>query len=361
METGKGYKTGGTVLLDVGGTNLKGAYTETDSVQSGQICQFPAMADGGREEILAHLAAVIGELAGPARVERIGFAFPGPFDYARGISQMRGIGKYDAIFGVPLREALVRRRPELAEARFLFLHDIEAFALGESACGEARRERRLFCLCIGTGAGSAFLEDGKVLKGTAEENAAGEMRQDCGAANAPVEMRQDCARQAGVAVPRNGWIYDTPFRDSIIDDYLSVRGLKKIAREVLGYEADGRELARLCAVGTALEPAGAGAAAEYAGTLEKDRMAEAALAREVWRQFGQVLAEAAEPFLAAFRPDGIVLGGQISKSFAYFGEALQKICADRQVRIYLEPQTSLRAMQGLQQAMRGEAVGSGKE
>lgn len=48
------------------------------------------------------------------------------------------------------------------------------------------------------------------------------------------------------AVPENGWIYNSAFRDSILDDYLSVRGLKRLSREIMGEEMDGKRLSELC-------------------------------------------------------------------------------------------------------------------
>ena len=40
--------------------------------------------------------------------------------------------------------------------------------------------------------------------------------------------------KTGKGVPENGWIYQQPFGDSILDDYLSVRGLEQICLAVRG-------------------------------------------------------------------------------------------------------------------------------
>ena len=117
----------------------------------------------------------------------------GPFDYEHGISRMQGLNKYDAIYGIPLEMEIKVRVPKLKEAKFLFLHDIEAFALGESWYGTCCEAEKILCVCIGTGAGSAFVEHRKPVK-------------------------------TGNGVPENGWIYQIPFRQGILDDYLSVRG-----------------------------------------------------------------------------------------------------------------------------------------
>ena len=85
-----------------------------------------------------------------------GFAFPGPFDYKNGISLMKEINKYDSIYGVSIETEIKKKLPILQKIPFKFLHDIEAFALGEYYFGLDAKPNRVFCLCIGTGTGSAF-------------------------------------------------------------------------------------------------------------------------------------------------------------------------------------------------------------
>ena len=40
-------------------------------------------------------------------------AFPGPFDYEQGISLMKGLNKYDQIYGMKIPQELRKRRREL--------------------------------------------------------------------------------------------------------------------------------------------------------------------------------------------------------------------------------------------------------
>ena len=129
---------------------------------------------------------------------------------------MQGLDKYDSIYGISIEEEMKRRTDFIQDTNFCFLHDVEAFALGESWFGEGREAGRLLCLCIGTGTGSAFIENKRVIKEKTE------------------------------GVPDHGWIYNLPYRDSIIDDYLSVRGLLKISREITGTGLNGKELYERC-------------------------------------------------------------------------------------------------------------------
>lgn len=289
---GSGMEKKKYILLDVGGTEIKGSVSDRNGVRT-KIRKFPARAQKSTEKILDNFAKICRELMIEAdgSVVGVGMAIPGPFDYENGISRMQGLNKYDAIYGIPLEREIKARVPELGSARFLFLHDIEAFALGESWYGNCRDVDKILCVCIGTGAGSAFVENGKTVK-------------------------------TGKGVPENGWIYQQPFGDSILDDYLSVRGLEQISLAVTGKVWSGKELYGLV----------------KAGNME---------AEEVWRRFGADVAAGLLPVLEEYQPDLLLLGGQIAKSFSWFGKELERECEKRKIRIQIETETSDRAMEGL--------------
>lgn len=128
--------------------------------------------------------------------------------------------------------------------------------------------------------------------------------------------------KTGKGVPENGWIYQQPFGDSILDDYLSVRGLEQISLAVTGKVWSGKELHGLV----------------KAGNME---------AEEVWRRFGADVAAGLLPVLEEYQPDLLLLGGQIAKSFSWFGKELERECEKRKIRIQIETETSGRAMEGL--------------
>lgn len=288
------YKEGAYLLLDVGGTQIKGCMLDKAGRKKGDICSYPAHSQENAETIMDHFTFILKDLMrqdSKAEISGIGMAFPGPFDYENGISRMRNLNKYDSIYGIALEPELKKRMPELEKARFCFLHDIEAFAIGESWFGQMRNEKKILCLCIGTGAGSAFLENRIPLK-------------------------------TGPGVPENGWVYNLPYKDSIIDDYISVRGLARISEALLGQRKSGKELWEL--------------------SQEKNEKAV-----EAFRIFGRELKECMAGVLEAFHPDAVILGGQISKSFPLFGKAFAQECKSRKIKLYIETETSEKAMQGL--------------
>ena len=70
------------------------------------------------------------------------------------------MGKFDSLYGVDLRRGLMTRiRPGPSDVRFL--NDADAFGVGEYAAGAARGHDRAVCITLGTGVGSAFLDQGR--------------------------------------------------------------------------------------------------------------------------------------------------------------------------------------------------------
>lgn len=283
------------VLLDVGGTQMKGGIADSRGTLMKEIIRIPALAKEEKDIIFDNLLTCIHSLLRTEKdkeIAGIGMAFPGPFDYEKGISLMKGLDKYESIYGISIPDELKKRDRTLENIKFSFLHDVEAFAIGVSRFGSGKDKNKILCLCIGTGTGSAFIAGKKAVK------------------------------KAMHGVPENGWLYNTPYKETIIDDYLSVRGLMNISRQVLGQSLNGEEL--------------------YVRCKNHDKKA-----MQVYQRFGEHLLWSMVSFLEGFKPDAVVLGGQISKSFPFFGKDFEQECAKRNIAVYLEPETSKRAMQGL--------------
>ncbi|MFR8083362.1 MAG: ROK family protein, partial [Odoribacter splanchnicus] len=68
----------------------------------------------------------------------IGIAIPGPFDYTRGIAAIHGVRKFDALFGLDLKEEIKR----VCSLPVVFLNDASAYALGEYYGGAAQGSER---------------------------------------------------------------------------------------------------------------------------------------------------------------------------------------------------------------------------
>ncbi|MFZ0743507.1 MAG: ROK family protein [Terracidiphilus sp.] len=190
-------------------------------------------------------------------------AMPGPFDYATGVSWMRH--KLPYLYGVSLREALAARFDWQA-GQVCFLNDAAAHLLGEIGAGAARGVRRAVGITLGTGIGSAFALDGRVVT-------------------------------EGTGVPPGGEIWNLPYEDRTVEDFISTRSLQQAYRQRTGRD---------------LEVAAIAAAAKNDPA-----------AASVFTQFGRQLGLALRSLLSAFAPDVVVLGGGISRSSHLFLDAAQ--------------------------------------
>ncbi|MFC5530702.1 ROK family protein [Cohnella yongneupensis] len=295
------------IVFDVGGLYIKTAVLNG----GGQVVPdtymiYPSKSKASMLEILTHIVDLARRQASRIidkeyRIEGIGFAFPGPFDYDNGISYIQGVDKFESIYGVNLRRELMARlerdpifaRRMTEDFQIVFENDANLFALGEYAIGKAGKYDKSLCVTIGTGAGSAFLDNGELVKSRGD-------------------------------VPENGWIYNRPFRASIVDDYISKRGIVRLIKEA------GFEIAELD-VKLAAELAKAG-----------DEQAIG-----VFRRFGESVAEMLVPFIQDFRPDAVVIGGQIVKSQELFIDSIQEALQPYNVVLEVTDETSVSTFAGV--------------
>ncbi|MQA24465.1 MAG: ROK family protein [Micromonosporaceae bacterium] len=145
-------------VLEIGGTHVTTALVDLRGTCVVGRTRRPLDAQGSAAQVLG---AVLRCAASPPVPpgSTWGVAVPGPFDYDKGVALFEGVGKFDSLYGVDVRAALLdglRQGP--AEA--VFLNDAHAFALGEWIAGAARGHRRAAGITLGTGVGSAFLADG---------------------------------------------------------------------------------------------------------------------------------------------------------------------------------------------------------
>lgn len=289
------------LALDVGGTAIKSAVVLRDGSLLGAPERREIDSQAPADEVLEQFALALRRLLGRSqgfRLLGVGVAMPGPFDYERGISQMRGLGKFDTIAGVPLAAELVKRVPELAHLPWRWINDASAFALGELRFGAAKGTDRVMVLTMGTGCGSAFAVGGHLVTD-------------------------------GPGVPMNGYVYPLEYEGRRIDELLSHRGVMRLWHEAASAGGDGAP-ASANQARRAAEVANANGeeAPTEPVTAPADPASIAALAlagndraKTTYRRFGETLATALAPVFEAFGPDLVVLGGQITRSFDFFAPA----------------------------------------
>lgn len=274
------------ILIDVGGSSLKAGLTHLDTgsdlltIFNHQHLDIDPTAD--RATIIQafyDLMLLLLRDQEDLLIKGIALAFPGPADYQEGIPLLKGLKKYDALYGrsiFPDLEANLRLLVTLALAnqriqiatklRICMENDARLYLLGAYEVVEPKPAGRLAFLSLGTGCGSAFMLNGTLLTSGNEESVAAGLTAD-------------------------GFVYHWPFKDSIVDDYLSTRGLIRHA-EAQGLNInDGRSLSILADRG--------------------DRRAIAAF-EGFGRDLSEFINDAAG--LGRFRPERIYLAGRISQS-----------------------------------------------
>lgn len=283
------------IALDVGGTFIKTCIVENHLPLLASQRQFPSLADQDKEIILDQFMNIFksqfefyhSQLNGNELDchWHIGLAFPGPFDFKQGICYVQGLGKFESLYGVNLKKAFYERiekadgawAEQLQRAEIRFEHDARLFALGVSLDFP---QQRFIALTLGTGLGSAYIDQSQV-----SDQVQG--------------------------IPANGWLYNQPYRDGIIDEAFSKRGVLQLAKDfgALQPGMDVKELAESARLGSIP-------------------------CKEVFSEFGNRLAEMLIPYIKGYEPDLIVLGGQISKTYDLFGNALQDHLKPQQVQIH---------------------------
>ena len=252
--------------VDVGGSHLCSAVVDLDRKE---ICSAPVLtpmnSSGPAEHILACFKKNLEgtRAAFDRKVDQIGLAFPGPFDYEKGIPWMDQ--KFQKLYGMDMPAELRKQLGDDTVA-FKFINDASAFALGECFCGSGRDRHRVLALTLGTGVGSGFVVDGVL------------------------DEHSEC-------VPDKGEVWCLPFEDTIVDACFSTRWVVKRYKELTGKDVPG--------------------AKEAYEACETE-----AEARQLFCEYGQRLAAFAAPVLKKFGADTLVLGGNISRCYPRFCETL---------------------------------------
>mgnify|MGYP002094303545 CR=1 FL=1 len=136
--------------IDIGGTHVKGGIVTgtTGKMDQRTIVYEKIDAGGSATSIIKGILRVITALK-KGRSENewrgIGIAIPGPFDYTRGIAAIHGVRKFDALFGLDLKEEIKR----VCSLPVVFLNDASAYALGEYYGGAAQGSERVWSLRSG--------------------------------------------------------------------------------------------------------------------------------------------------------------------------------------------------------------------
>ena len=265
--------------IDVGGSHITLDLVNTQTFEMLEGCTVREHLDTHTHptailNVFEHAIRRCSAKVGPAQVNGVGLAIPGPFTYEEGVCRITPYqNKYEQMFGVNFRQYLSNAL-DSASKPVVFNNDAACFALGEFFRGGAKGFKRPVVVTLGTGFGASFLKDGR-------------------------------PQTRGDDVPPDGELWHVPYKTGIADDFFSTRWLVAEWQRLTGQTvAGGKEIAHAALKGDAH-------------------------ARQIYRTFGENLAECVAPWLEKFGADAFVIGGNIARDWDLYVPALEAGLATR--------------------------------
>lgn len=246
--------------VDVGGSHISSAAIDLDNLQiiNKTLCTNKVDSKGSKESIFKSWSqAINANIKNTPATEniKISFAMPGPFQYKTGIAMFETNDKYENLYGVSIIDELPKYL-ENTNHEFRFLNDATSFGVGVARIGEAKAYQKVIAITLGTGFGSCFINNGIPQVNTPD-------------------------------VPKDGCLWDKPFKQGVADEYFSTRWFIKRYKEISSKKVKGvKEIAE----------------------------SKSTFSEEVFKEFGHNFAEFMKSVIQQYQPDLIVLGGNISNA-----------------------------------------------
>ena len=184
------------ICLDIGGTSIKSAIINSKSYMIKSTYQKTYIDSNKHKEYIIKkfiqpIKKNINYLSrNNKKLSGISIAIGGPFDYNKGISYIKNVDKYDSIYGINVKKMIQKELQIPKELPFIFDIDSWCFGRGEAKYEQNNKYKRIIVLTMGTGVGSSFLVNKKIVSN-------------------------------GKGVPYLGWISGKKYKKSILNDYIS--------------------------------------------------------------------------------------------------------------------------------------------
>ncbi|MCJ7934231.1 MAG: ROK family protein [Chryseobacterium sp.] len=242
------------VGIDIGGSHITLAQVDPEKreIISSTYVREHVNAFDDKEVIFSEWVSAINKVTHDLVKDNllIGIAMPGPFDYENGVSLMQQ-GKFIDLYQVNIKEELAKRL-SVSQDQIHFVNDAAAFMEGEVFGGCVKGFKNIFGVTLGTGLGTTFYN--------------GEYATD-----------ED--------------LWDSPFKDSICEDYLATRWFVNYYAELTGEQISGtKEL------------------------LDKPVEIQTRIFDEYADSFSGFVVK----YVKNYEPEVLVIGGNIAKAYPYF-------------------------------------------
>ncbi|PHS54758.1 MAG: transcriptional regulator [Lutibacter sp.] len=250
--------------VDVGGSHITSAAIDLNTLKiiSNSTYTNKINNKASKDNILKSWSSVINQtIKSIPEVDniKIGFAMPGPFQYATGLAMFENNDKYENLYNVSIPNELPKYL-DCSNVELRFLNDASSFGVGVSCMGKAKNYKKVIAITLGTGFGSSFISKG-IPKVTSKD------------------------------VPEGGCLWDKQFKEGMADDYFSTRWFVKRYLEVSRDQVKGVK--------------------EVVQTNNKH-------SKKVFEEFSNNFVDFMTPFIENYQPDLIVLGGNISNASNFF-------------------------------------------
>lgn len=247
------------LTADIGGSHITAGVCDlrTHVILDHSITRIDVDSKGSANDILTSWGDACEQVLkknGGLSISGLSIAMPGPFDYQEGISYIKGLDKYEALYGMNIRQYLadlLKLDPQLVR----FRNDAESTIAGEVLTGAGKDYQRVMGVTLGTGFGSAYSEN----KITKDINLGSE-----------------------------------PYKETIADDYLSTRWFLKRYHELTGsWLTDGvKELAELAT--------------------------KSIVARDLFKEFATNMSDFLSASVKQHNPEVLIICGNIAKASIFF-------------------------------------------
>ncbi|RKR12059.1 glucokinase [Flavobacterium sp. 90] len=252
------------IAMDVGGSHITTAIVDLNEMKVFENSFFKVSFDSNlpSKEVMDYWENAIRALWIKSQVKKlsgIAMAFPGPFDYNDGTCWIKDQDKYNNFYGLNIKDLLRERFDFDLDFPIVFENDAKSFGKGEVYKNIKNLPKNVMAITLGTGLGACFIENGKIVS-------------------------------TGINVPKNGEIWNLPYKNGIAEDSVSLRGLLSNYQNLSGIQLNnGLEL--------------------YLLAIEGDKKAI-----EAFHKFGDDLAEIVLPWLKSFNANMFVIGGKIANA-----------------------------------------------
>lgn len=148
---------------DVGGSHITTALVNINRQQLiiETLIRESVNPHGAAKEIIDNwCSCIVRTIKGyEGQVQQFGIAMPGPFDYEKGISKIKGAAKFDSLFDLNVKEMLAQNLG-VAPSQIRMMNDAGCFLQGEVYAGSAKGFNHVIGLTLGTGLGTARYHEG---------------------------------------------------------------------------------------------------------------------------------------------------------------------------------------------------------